>query len=135
MFLSVTSPLSPSKTSASPPESTSPVETAAQQLEAVHVDQDPSSSGQAASDGAPSSPEGTSDGASSSTLETEPANTPSEHTAPPSPQGLDWSFSFEQVLASLLNEPVLVRFFEKPVDIRNLLVRAKRDQLKAQINK
>ncbi|XP_012675016.1 TBC1 domain family member 8B isoform X2 [Clupea harengus] len=126
---------SPSKTSASPPESTSPVEAAAQQLEAVHVDQDPSSPGQAASDGAPSSPEGTSDGASSSTLETEPANTPSEHTAPPSPQGLDWSFSFEQVLASLLNEPVLVRFFEKPVDIRNLLVRAKRDQLKAQINK
>ncbi|KAG5284183.1 hypothetical protein AALO_G00023840 [Alosa alosa] len=129
---------SPSKTpsSAPPPQTASPVEGAVEQLQTLQVDQDPSSPGQVTSDGgAPSSPDGTSDPPSSSTMETEPANTPSEHTAPPSPQAMDWSFSFEQVLASLLNEPVLVRFFEKPVDVQRHLDRAKRDQLKAQINK
>uniref|UniRef100_A0A7N9AVZ4 TBC1 domain family member 8B n=1 Tax=Mastacembelus armatus TaxID=205130 RepID=A0A7N9AVZ4_9TELE len=30
----------------------------------------------------------------------------------------EWSFSFEQVLASLLNEPAIVSFFERPVDIQ-----------------
>ncbi|XP_063059931.1 TBC1 domain family member 8B [Engraulis encrasicolus] len=77
----------------------------------------------------PPSPSGS---ASSDTLETETelANTPSEHTAPPSPVAMEWSFSFEQVLASLLNEPVLVKFFEKPVDTQSLLDRARRDQLK-----
>lgn len=130
---------SPSKTPASPlpppqPQPTSPVEATTEQLQTLHVDQDSSSPGQATSDegGAPSSPDGTSDPVSSSTMETEPANTPSE---PPSPQDAEWSFSFEQVLASLLNEPELVRFFEKPVDIQSHLDRAKRDQLKAQINK
>lgn len=42
-----------------------------------------------------------------------------------------WSFAFEQILASLLNEPALVRFFEKPVDVRAKLEKAKATQLKA----
>uniref|UniRef100_A0A3B5MHE3 EF-hand domain-containing protein n=1 Tax=Xiphophorus couchianus TaxID=32473 RepID=A0A3B5MHE3_9TELE len=33
----------------------------------------------------------------------------------------DWSFSFEQVLASLLNEPVIVGFFERHVHIQTKL--------------
>ncbi|XP_054852200.1 TBC1 domain family member 8B [Eublepharis macularius] len=48
----------------------------------------------------------------------------------PSKDG-EWSFAFEQILASLLNEPALVRFFEKPVDVRALLENAKAAQLKA----
>uniref|UniRef100_A0A8D0A9G1 TBC1 domain family member 8B n=1 Tax=Sander lucioperca TaxID=283035 RepID=A0A8D0A9G1_SANLU len=43
---------------------------------------------------------------------------------------LDWSFSFEQVLASLLNEPTIVRFFERPVDIQTKLGQARVAQLK-----
>ncbi|XP_015676587.1 TBC1 domain family member 8B [Protobothrops mucrosquamatus] len=42
-----------------------------------------------------------------------------------------WSFAFEQILASLLNEPALVRFFEKPVDVRAKLANAKATQLKS----
>uniref|UniRef100_A0A8C7NAT5 TBC1 domain family member 8B n=1 Tax=Oncorhynchus kisutch TaxID=8019 RepID=A0A8C7NAT5_ONCKI len=41
------------------------------------------------------------------------------------PQEVEWSFAFEQILASLLNEPVLVRFFERPVDIQARLDHAK----------
>lgn len=41
-----------------------------------------------------------------------------------------WSFAFEQILASLLNEPALVRFFEKPVDVKAKLESAKSSQLK-----
>ncbi|XP_058052555.1 TBC1 domain family member 8B isoform X1 [Ahaetulla prasina] len=64
-------------------------------------------------------------------------------TAPPASQTDDpgapipgsvsegWSFAFEQILASLLNEPALVRFFEKPVDVRAKLDTAKATQLKA----
>lgn len=52
-----------------------------------------------------------------------------------SPQEMEWSFSFEQVLASLLNEPVVVRFFEKPVDIQARLDNAKTAQVKAKANK
>nr|XP_025870676.1 TBC1 domain family member 8B isoform X3 [Vulpes vulpes] len=40
-----------------------------------------------------------------------------------------WSFAFEQILASLLNEPALVRFFEKPVDVKVKLENAKTSQL------
>ncbi|XP_043830348.1 TBC1 domain family member 8B isoform X2 [Dromiciops gliroides] len=40
-----------------------------------------------------------------------------------------WSFAFEQILASLLNEPVIVRFFEKPVDVQAKLADAKASQL------
>uniref|UniRef100_A0A8C7L8R4 TBC1 domain family member 8B n=1 Tax=Oncorhynchus kisutch TaxID=8019 RepID=A0A8C7L8R4_ONCKI len=43
------------------------------------------------------------------------------------PQEVEWSFAFEQILASLLNEPVLVRFFERPVDIQARLDHAKGD--------
>ncbi|XP_004454602.1 TBC1 domain family member 8B isoform X2 [Dasypus novemcinctus] len=42
-----------------------------------------------------------------------------------------WSFAFEQILASLLNEPALVRFFEKPVDVKAKLENAKTSQLRS----
>uniref|UniRef100_A0AAR2IVQ0 TBC1 domain family member 8B n=1 Tax=Pygocentrus nattereri TaxID=42514 RepID=A0AAR2IVQ0_PYGNA len=56
---------------------------------------------------ATSSPTGT----SSSALDT-PVDSPGD----PPAGGEDWSFSFEQILASLLNEPAVVRFFERTVD-------------------
>ncbi|XP_037263578.1 TBC1 domain family member 8B isoform X2 [Falco biarmicus] len=43
----------------------------------------------------------------------------------------EWSFAFEQILASLLNEPAFVRFFEKPHDIKVKIESAKNLQLKA----
>lgn len=43
----------------------------------------------------------------------------------------EWSFAFEQILASLLNEPAFVRFFEKPHDIKTKIESAKNLQLKA----
>ncbi|XP_040470797.1 TBC1 domain family member 8B isoform X2 [Falco naumanni] len=43
----------------------------------------------------------------------------------------EWSFAFEQILASLLNEPAFVRFFEKPHDIKVRIESAKNLQLKA----
>uniref|UniRef100_A0A672JNW6 TBC1 domain family member 8B n=1 Tax=Salarias fasciatus TaxID=181472 RepID=A0A672JNW6_SALFA len=46
------------------------------------------------------------------------------------PPETEWSFSFEQVLASLLNEPAIVNFFERPVDIHLKLGQAKVAQLK-----
>uniref|UniRef100_A0A2K6EJW6 TBC1 domain family member 8B n=1 Tax=Propithecus coquereli TaxID=379532 RepID=A0A2K6EJW6_PROCO len=42
-----------------------------------------------------------------------------------------WSFAFEQILASLLNEPALVRFFEKPIDVKAKLENAKTSQLRS----
>ncbi|CAM4720242.1 TBC1 domain family member 8B isoform X1 [Lepidochelys kempii] len=42
----------------------------------------------------------------------------------------EWSFAFEQILASLLNEPALVRFFEKPLNIKAKVENAKTSQLK-----
>nr|XP_033801772.1 TBC1 domain family member 8B isoform X2 [Geotrypetes seraphini] len=42
----------------------------------------------------------------------------------------EWSFAFEQILASLLNEPAVVRFFEKPTDIKAKLEHAKSSQLR-----
>uniref|UniRef100_G3UFK8 TBC1 domain family member 8B n=1 Tax=Loxodonta africana TaxID=9785 RepID=G3UFK8_LOXAF len=48
---------------------------------------------------------------------------------PSSPkQEPQWSFAFEQILASLLNEPALVKFFEKPVDVKPRLENAKTSQ-------
>ncbi|XP_004606375.2 TBC1 domain family member 8B [Sorex araneus] len=44
-----------------------------------------------------------------------------------------WSFAFEQIIASLLNEPALVRFFEKPVDVKTILENAKSSQLSCRI--
>ncbi|XP_064015638.1 TBC1 domain family member 8B isoform X1 [Pogoniulus pusillus] len=43
----------------------------------------------------------------------------------------EWSFAFEQILASLLNEPAFVRFFEKPHSIKLKIESAKNLQLKA----
>uniref|UniRef100_A0A8C3M5H0 TBC1 domain family member 8B n=1 Tax=Chrysolophus pictus TaxID=9089 RepID=A0A8C3M5H0_CHRPC len=43
----------------------------------------------------------------------------------------EWSFAFEQILASLLNEPAFVRFFEKPHEIKTRIESAKNLQLKA----
>lgn len=48
---------------------------------------------------------------------------------------VEWSFSFEQVLASLLNEPAIVNFFERPVNIQAKLAHAKVAQLKQKVNK
>uniref|UniRef100_A0A8C6P6R1 TBC1 domain family member 8B n=1 Tax=Nothobranchius furzeri TaxID=105023 RepID=A0A8C6P6R1_NOTFU len=47
----------------------------------------------------------------------------------------EWSFSFEQVLASLLNEPTIVSFFERPVDIQTKLGKARATQLKLTASK
>ncbi|TNN35321.1 TBC1 domain family member 8B [Liparis tanakae] len=77
---------------------------------------------------------------------------PSTEEAPPTPESSDpsrsrisqdagadltemqWSFSFEQVLASLLNEPTVVRFFERPVDVQTKLGHARVAQLKLKAN-
>ncbi|XP_061454946.1 TBC1 domain family member 8B isoform X2 [Rhineura floridana] len=64
-------------------------------------------------------------------LEAQPAPQTAS-SGPRSPSKADeWSFAFEQILASLLNEPALVRFFEKPVDVKAKLENAKGSQLKA----
>lgn len=48
---------------------------------------------------------------------------------------VEWSFSFEQVLASLLNEPAIVTFFERPIDFHAKQGQAKVAQLKITTNK
>lgn len=48
---------------------------------------------------------------------------------------MEWSFSFEQVLASLLNEPAVVTFFERPIDFHSKLGQAKVAQLRLTANK
>uniref|UniRef100_A0AAR2JT13 TBC1 domain family member 8B n=1 Tax=Pygocentrus nattereri TaxID=42514 RepID=A0AAR2JT13_PYGNA len=70
---------------------------------------------------ATSSPTGT----SSSALDT-PVDSPGD----PPAGGEDWSFSFEQILASLLNEPAVVRFFERTVDTQALIENARRNQIR-----
>ncbi|KAG8008317.1 TBC1 domain family member 8B [Nibea albiflora] len=55
--------------------------------------------------------------------------------AAPDLSEIEWSFSFEQVLASLLNEPALVTFFERPVDVQTKLAQAKVAQLKLKVTK
>ncbi|CAB1316238.1 unnamed protein product, partial [Coregonus sp. 'balchen'] len=68
----------------------------------------------------------------------EASSTPESSSDTPStpiPQEVEWSFAFEQILASLLNEPVLVHFFERPVDIQGRLDHAKSAQLNAKTNK
>uniref|UniRef100_A0A8C7VSC5 TBC1 domain family member 8B n=1 Tax=Oncorhynchus mykiss TaxID=8022 RepID=A0A8C7VSC5_ONCMY len=76
------------------------------------------------------------DGEASSTPESssDTPSTPITQEAGSIPQEVEWSFAFEQILASLLNEPVLVRFFERPVDIQARLDHAKCAQLKAKTN-
>ncbi|KAG8448156.1 hypothetical protein GDO86_015303 [Hymenochirus boettgeri] len=49
----------------------------------------------------------------------------------PSKESTEWSFAFEQILASLLNEPSLVRFFEKTTDIKSKIENAKPSQIRA----
>uniref|UniRef100_A0A8C2F6K7 TBC1 domain family member 8B n=1 Tax=Cyprinus carpio TaxID=7962 RepID=A0A8C2F6K7_CYPCA len=56
-----------------------------------------------------------------------PVNTPS---SPSAVRDGDWSFSFEQILASLLNEPSVVRFFERAIDTDSLIAHARKNQLK-----
>lgn len=51
------------------------------------------------------------------------------------PPDMEWSFSFEQVLASLLNEPAVVTFFERPIDFHAKLGQAKVAQLRLTANK
>ncbi|KAM5221485.1 TBC1 domain family member 8B [Ctenodactylus gundi] len=65
---------------------------------------------------------GPSEGKTASHLEKDPSSLKEE------PQ---WSFAFEQILASLLNEPALVRFFEKPIDLKAKLENAKTSQLRS----
>ncbi|KAJ7995890.1 hypothetical protein DPEC_G00231400 [Dallia pectoralis] len=74
------------------------------------------------------------DGELSSPPEGSTPNTPISMEGRSIPQEIEWSFAFEQILASLLNEPVLVRFFERPVDIQARLDHAKSSQLKAKAN-
>uniref|UniRef100_A0A3B4DPT5 TBC1 domain family member 8B n=1 Tax=Pygocentrus nattereri TaxID=42514 RepID=A0A3B4DPT5_PYGNA len=64
-------------------------------------------------------------GTSSSALDT-PVDSPGD----PPAGGEDWSFSFEQILASLLNEPAVVRFFERTVDTQALIENARRNQIR-----
>lgn len=74
----------------------------------------------------PSTPTSSPTGTSSPGLDT-PTDTP---TSPSAVRDGDWSFSFEQVLASLLNEPSVVRFFERAVDTDVLIAHAHKNQLK-----
>ncbi|KAA0716636.1 TBC1 domain family member 8B [Triplophysa tibetana] len=74
----------------------------------------------------PSTPTSSPAGTSSPALDT-PTDTP---TSPSACRDGDWSFSFEQVLASLLNEPPVVRFFERAVDADALIAQAHKNQLK-----
>lgn len=95
----------------------------------------------------PSSPPETSKGAHTSTEESsaeetsttpESTDTSSSHNsqdAGSEQSEVEWSFSFEQVLASLLNEPTLVTFFERPVDIHAKLGQARVAQLKLKMQK
>ncbi|XP_015263876.1 PREDICTED: TBC1 domain family member 8B [Gekko japonicus] len=88
-----------------------------------------SPTGPARSTAPPAASAGTENG--SEPQETRPAQQ-TDRAGPQSPRRADgeWSFAFEQILASLLNEPALVRFFEKPVDIRAMLENAKAAQFK-----
>ncbi|XP_043095646.1 TBC1 domain family member 8B isoform X2 [Puntigrus tetrazona] len=74
----------------------------------------------------PSTPTSSPTGTSSPVLDT-PTDTPS---SPSAVRDGDWSFSFEQILASLLNEPSVVRFFERAIDTDSLIAHARKNQLK-----
>lgn len=74
----------------------------------------------------PSTPTSSPTGTSSPVLDT-PTDTPS---SPSAVRDGDWSFSFEQILASLLNEPSVVRFFERAFDTDALIAHARKNQLK-----
>uniref|UniRef100_A0A672LT60 TBC1 domain family member 8B n=1 Tax=Sinocyclocheilus grahami TaxID=75366 RepID=A0A672LT60_SINGR len=72
----------------------------------------------------PSTPTSSPTGTSSPVLDT-PTDTPS---SPSAVRDGDWSFSFEQILASLLNEPSVVRFFERAIDTDSLIGHARKNQ-------
>uniref|UniRef100_A0A671KJ92 TBC1 domain family member 8B n=1 Tax=Sinocyclocheilus anshuiensis TaxID=1608454 RepID=A0A671KJ92_9TELE len=74
-----------------------------------------------------SSPQKISPTGTSSPVFDTPADTPS---SPSAVRDGDWSFSFEQILASLLNEPSVVRFFERAIDTDSLIAHARKNQLK-----
>uniref|UniRef100_A0A671LYE4 TBC1 domain family member 8B n=1 Tax=Sinocyclocheilus anshuiensis TaxID=1608454 RepID=A0A671LYE4_9TELE len=74
----------------------------------------------------PSTPTSSPTGTSSPVLDT-PTDTPS---SPSKVRDGDWSFSFEQILASLLNELSVVRFFERAIDTDSLIAHARKNQLK-----
>ena len=61
-----------------------------------------------------------------------PTSSPTSAVQKDSPTSgeVDWSFSFEQILASLLNEPKVVFFFERPVDVEARLAQARAQQLR-----
>lgn len=66
----------------------------------------------------------------------ESSDTTSSHNSQdtaPDPSEMEWSFSFEQVLASLLNEPAIVSFFERPIDFQTKMGQAKVAQLKLKV--
>lgn len=65
---------------------------------------------------------GPSEGNAESNVEKDPSSPREEH---------QWSFAFEQILASLLNEPALVRFFERPLDLKAKLENVKSFQLRS----
>ncbi|XP_059404426.1 TBC1 domain family member 8B isoform X2 [Carassius carassius] len=75
----------------------------------------------------PSTPTSSPTGTSSPMLDTPTDTTPS---SPSTVRDGDWSFSFEQILASLLNEPSVVHFFERAVDTDSLIAHARKNQLK-----
>ncbi|XP_053555137.1 TBC1 domain family member 8B [Bombina bombina] len=71
---------------------------------------------------------------------TEPKDTTQENNLKPqtettvpnsSKENTDWSLAFEQILASLLNEPALVRFFEKSTNLKAKLENARSSQIRA----
>uniref|UniRef100_A0AAQ6AD16 TBC1 domain family member 8B n=1 Tax=Amphiprion ocellaris TaxID=80972 RepID=A0AAQ6AD16_AMPOC len=67
----------------------------------------------------------------------ESSDTSSSHNsqdAGPDLSETEWSFSFEQVLASLLNEPAIVSFFERPVDIQAKVGQARCFKVKFTVN-
>uniref|UniRef100_A0A8C4I8G0 TBC1 domain family member 8B n=1 Tax=Dicentrarchus labrax TaxID=13489 RepID=A0A8C4I8G0_DICLA len=83
----------------------------------------------------PTKPESSTEEASTTPETFDTSGSHNSQDAAPDLSELEWSFSFEQVLASLLNEPALVSFFERPVDVHAKLGQAKVAQLKLKANK
>lgn len=110
----------------SPPESTKPADTAADTTTTTTT----AAAAAAAAAEEPSTKEATTTPESSDT-----SGSHSSQDAGPDLSEMEWSFSFEQVLASLLNEPAIVTFFERPVDFQTKLGQAKVAQLKLKANK
>ncbi|XP_053346842.1 TBC1 domain family member 8B isoform X3 [Clarias gariepinus] len=103
----------PQAPQATPPTSQEIGSTSPQTPASLSTDPSPSPDTGSASS-ATSSPTGT-----GSSAKTTPPDTPS-----PQDGGSDWSFSFEQILASLLNEPCVVTFFERTTDTQTLITHA-----------